>query len=631
MRALEPLVGNRAARVGLVLLSLVLAAAVVGPSVAPGNGSIEAMLAARDSPPSWSHPFGTTIQGFDVLTQVLRAAPLTLELVAGATAIALAIAVIVGVGAGAFGGRIDGFGSSVTAVSLAIPMLPLVILFAGVAPKQQHTAVATMLMIGLVTWPAEARVLRAQALALRSRDFIDSATIIGESRRRILLFEFGPNMVSRISAGAFFIAIQAMVMLATLDFLASLSRGHFALGDTNGATWGSVLALAQIQQALLTGSWWAVGFPALALLCLGAGLVLTMQGLEEIADPRLRGSRARARRPPSFHLPRLRFPELRSPLPALRTAAEAAPDVARQLRQRLPMYAVALWVAVTAAYALPRLASRGGLAAPPTDGSFVGGYAHFLRELASAHLALGVPGVAGAVSNSLPYSLALVGVATLVAFSLGGIVGLVAAWHRGGIFDGVATTATALLWSVPAFALAGLAVEFLALRWQLFPLQWAYDVDLQPSWTWRFSESAFRHAQLPLIVLVLSTVGLWTLSVRTLAVGVVNEDYVHLARAKGLSPTRILFHYVGRNTMLPALTGFAVAFSLAIGGVAALEEVFSYSGGGWEMQQAAMTGDLPLVQSLFIAIALSVVLVNILADAAQVVLDPRLRAARSEA
>src|SRR5581483_12215793 len=99
-------------------------------------GSLVSMLAARDTPPSWSHPFGTTIQGLDVLTQVVRAAPLTLELVAGATAISLLIAVVVGVASGAFGGRVDALASGVTGVCLAIPMLPLAILVAGVIPKE---------------------------------------------------------------------------------------------------------------------------------------------------------------------------------------------------------------------------------------------------------------------------------------------------------------------------------------------------------------------------------------------------------------------------------------------------------------------------------------------------------------
>jgi peptide/nickel transport system permease protein len=629
-RSLRPLLTNRTARIGVGLLTLVLAAAVVGPLVAPGNGSIVEMLGARGAPPSWSHPFGTTIQGLDVLTLVLKAAPLTVELVAGATAIALLVAVVLGVAAGAFGGRVDTAVSGVTAVCLAIPMLPLAIVIAGIVPKQQHAALATMLMIGLGSWPAEARVLRAQALSLRNTDFVASATAIGESRIRILFFEFVPNMASRVAAGAFFVAIQAMVALATLDFLASLSRGHFALGDTNGATWGSVLALAQTQEALLTGAWWAFAFPALALLVLAAGLVLTMYGFEEIADPRLRTSRTRRRRFrfPAVRLPRLPQLELRSPLPGLRSLATSTPQVGRHLLGRLPIYGGALWVAATVAYVLPRLATRGGLPSSPASGSVWGGYAHFLREVTTLHLGLGVPGVGGVLSQSLPFSLALVGTATLLAFAIGGLVGLVAAWRRGGAMDGAATATTAVLWATPAFALAGLAVEFPALRWHLFPLQWAYDLDLHPAWSWQFAESAFRHAQLPLIVLVVSSLGLWTLSVRALTVSVVNEDYVQLARAKGLSSVRILFRYAGRNALLPALTAFAVAFSIAIGGVPAIEEVFSYSGGGWALQQAAMSGNVPVVQALFVAIALSVIVVNVLIDAAQVVLDPRLRTSR---
>jgi len=623
---LAPLVQNRTARVGVVLLVVLLATAIVGPFVAHGNGSLMSMLSARDSSPSWAHPFGTTREGYDVLSQVLTAAPLTLELIAGATTIALALAVACGCAAGAFPGRADSVLSAVTGVFLAIPMLPLAIVVAGVVPKGRHTALATMLMIGLGSWAAEARVLRAQALALRSTDFVASATAIGESRVRIVVSEFIPNMASRIAAGAFFIAIQAMVALATLDFLASLSRGRFALGDTNGSTWGSLLAVAQVEQALLTGSWWAFTFPALALLVTAAGLVLTMIGIEQWADPRLAGGPVRRRRRFALQL-RLRLPrpELRSPLPALGAFAVALPYVVRHLVRRLPIYALALWTSVTVAYALPRLAWRGSLQAPPPTGSFWGGYGRFLRDVGTGHLGLGVAGVATTVENTLPFSLVLVGTATLIAFAVGGLLGLVAAWRRGGHFDGPVTTATAVLWTVPTFALAGLALEFFSVQWHLFPVQWAYDLDLEPAWTWRFVASAFRHAQLPLLVLVIASIGLWVLSMRTITLGVANDDYVHFARAKGLSEPRIMFRYAGRNALLPALTGLAVAFSLAIGGVPALEEVFSYSGGGFALQQAAMSGNLALVQALVVAFAVSVVVVNVLADSAQVLLDPRLR------
>jgi peptide/nickel transport system permease protein len=622
---LAPLVANHYARAGVALLALVVAAAVVGPLAAPGNGSLEAMLAGRNAGPSWTHLFGTTMQGDDVLSQVLRAAPLTLELVGGATLIGLTLAVLVGIGGGVLGGRVDAVLGGLTGVFLAIPLLPLAIVVAGALPHGQHTALATMTMVGLGTWAAEARVLRAQAMALRTSDFAAAAFATGERRLRIVLVELLPNMGSRVAAGFFFVAIQATIALATLDDLASLSRGRFALGDTNGATWGSLLAVAQVNEALLTGAWWAFTFPALALLATAAGLVLTMYGLEQLADPRLRigGAGWRLRelvRPRRPHLPELGSPALRA-----RAALAALPHVGRHLARRLPVYVLALWACLTVAYALPRLAWHGRLVAPPPTGSFWGGYAHFLHELAAFHAGLGVPGVGTSVRDTLPYSLALVGAATVVAFAIGSLLGLLASWRRGSRFDVAVTTGTAVLWTVPTFALAGLAMEVLGVQWKLFPIQWSYGTDVDPSWTWEFVASAFRHAQLPFLVLTATSIGLWVLSMRTVTVSVANDDFVQFARAKGLSERRVMLRYAGRNALLPALTGFAVAFSLAIGGVPALEEVFSYSGGGFALQQAAMTGNLPLVQALVVAIAVSVVVVNVLVDVAQVALDPRLR------
>ncbi len=617
VRRLRPLLANRLGRVGLGLLAVVALTALIGPFVAPGDGPIESMLESRNSGPSWSHPFGTTMQGNDVLSQVLNATPLTLEIVLGATVLAITLAICVGIASGTFGGGVDTALSAVTSVFLVIPAIPLAMVVAGVVPRGRHTAVETMAMVGLATWAAEARVLRAQALSLRNADFVAAATVAGESRWRIALQELVPNMASRIAAGFFFVAIQVTIVLATLDFLASLSRGRFALGDTNGTTWGSLIAEAQTGEALLTGAWWDFAFPALALIVTAAGLVLTMYAIEQVSDPRLRGRTPIGRL--IWRAPRLRWPELRSPLPALATFASALPHIARHIAHRLPIYAGALWLSATIAFALPRLAWQGRLVAPPPSGPFWSGYGHFL-----AHLGL-APGVWTTVRESLPFSLALVGTATVLAFLIGSSLGLVAAWRRGGAFDGSVTTTTAIIWTIPAFAIAGVALELFGVRWGLFPIQWAYGLDVVPSWHWAFVESAFRHAQLPLIILVVSSLGLWVLSMRTVTLGVANGDYVHFARAKGLSESRIMLRYAGRNALLPTITAFAVAFALAIGGVPALEAVFSYSGGGWELQQAAISGNLPLVQALVIAIAVSVVVVNLAVDVAQVLLDPRLR------
>lgn len=612
------LLANRFGRVGLGLLALVVLTAAVGPFVAPGDGSIFDMLEGRDTGPSWAHPFGTTLQGNDVFSQVLNAAPLTLEIVLGATVLALVLAITVGITAGVVGGSVDSLLSSLISVFLVIPAIPLAIVIAGVIPRGQHTAVVTMAMVGLGSWAAEARVLRAQALALSTGDFVAAAVVSGESRLRIALLELGPNMASRIAAGFFFVAIQVTIALATLDFLASLSRGRFALGDTNGTTWGSLLATAQTGQALLTGTWWAFAFPALAIVVTAAGLVLTMYGIEQLADPRLR-ERAPVDRL-RLRLPRLRLPELRSPAPAFASLAAASPYIARHVGRRLPIYLAALWFSITVAFALPRLAWHGRLIAPPPQGAFWSGYGRFV-----AHLGFVVPGLGSTIRSTLPFSLALVGTATLIAFAIGSGIGLLAAWRRGSAFDGTVTTTTAIVWTIPAFALAGVALELFGIRWHVFPIQWAYGLDVSPSWSWAFVGSAIHHGELPLLVLVVASLGLWVLSMRTVTLGVSNDDYVTFARAKGLSEQRIMLRYAGRNALLPTLTGFAVAFAFAIGGVPALEEVFSYSGGGWELQQAAITGNLPLVQALVVAIAISVVLVNLAVDVAQVLLDPRLR------
>src|SRR6202012_5407171 len=116
---------------------------------------------------------------------------------------------------------------------------------------------------------------------------------------------------------------------------------------------------------------------------------------------------------------------------------------------------------------------------------------------AGAGRGAGPRGGGAPVRETLPFSLALVGTATVVAFAIGTALGLVAAWRRGGAFDGTVTTTTAVVWTVPAFAGAGIALEWLGVTWKLFPFQWAYGLDVVPSWSWAFVASAIRHAELP--------------------------------------------------------------------------------------------------------------------------------------
>jgi peptide/nickel transport system permease protein len=628
---LRVVLANGKARTGLTILGFLVAVSIAAPWLA-GSGTVTTEV--RAAPPSWRFPFGTTNEGFDVLSQVLRGGRLTLLTVAGATLLAMLMAVTAGLLAGTFGGWVDAAVSSVTNGFLVIPMLPMALLVAGILPRSQNTTAATIGMIALATWAAEARVLRSQALSLRERDFVAATEVVGEPKLRIAFLELLPCMGSRIAAGFFFVAIQSMVVEATLDYLAALSRGRFSLGDVGGATWASTLASAQNNLALFTGTWWHFFFPAAALLLLGTGLVLTMHGLEELADPRLRGgTRLRLR------LPRVRLPRRRvrttptvvpTPMPRVPLSEHLARlsatllAIVRVLGRRLPLYAVALWLALTVCYALPQLTTRSQSSRNPQPLS-PAGYPHFLATVLTGHVDQGVPGIGFALRNSLPFSLALVGVGVALAFICGIVLGAIAGWRRGGLVDTFGTTGTAALWALPGFVAAGLGLYFLGLELGWFPLQFAYDVSLVPAWSWTFAGSAARHAELPVLVLFVSSVGYWALNMRNVMTSVSSEEYIQLARVKGLPERQVMWRYAGRNAILPVITGFAVAFGLAIGGIPAIEAIFSYQGGGWQLQQAAMNGNFPLEQGIFICIVAFALVVNLLADVVQVVLDPRLR------
>ena len=230
------------------------------------------------------------------------------------------------------------------------------------------------------------------------------------------------------------------------------------------------------------------------------------------------------------------------------------------------------------------------------------------------------------VRNTLPWSIFLVGVAFLISFVVGTFLGMVAAWRRGGFVDRVGTPALMALLSFPAFFLSLLAVYVLGFRLGWFPTQHAYSTDAVPEWSWSFASDAFRHAQLPMLLIVALTVGGWMLGMRNVMITTVQEDYVTMAQAKGLSDRRVMTSYAARNAILPPLTAFASLFASAVGGLILVEVVFSYPGVGLTLQQAALGHDYPVVQALLLVIALCVLLANFIIDCVYVFLDPRVRA-----
>ncbi len=327
----------------------------------------------------------------------------------------------------------------------------------------------------------------------------------------------------------------------------------------------------------------------------------------------------------------------------------------RWFARRLVFYVFALWVALTINFLLPRM-----MPGSPIDGilqhltpaqlqanpgivktyeALLGGgnnsiwedYVTYLHRI--VHLDFGVSTsnyptpVSEVVGSTLPYSIFLVGVAFFLSFVLGTAIGMFAAWRRGGLVDSVFVPSFMALSAFPAFFTALLGLYFLGLKAGWFPIQHAYDTSLTPGFNWEFLSSTFRHAQLPILVILAAFTGGWMLNMRTVMINTIGEDYVTMAHAKGLRDRRVMTRYAGRNAILPPLNGFAALFASAVGGLVFVEYIFSYPGAGLTLQQAVLGNDYALAQALLVVLSLCVIVANLLMDVLNLVLDPRLRTA----
>ena len=231
--------------------------------------------------------------------------------------------------------------------------------------------------------------------------------------------------------------------------------------------------------------------------------------------------------------------------------------------------------------------------------------------------------VESVILTGMGWTLLLAGMAVVVSFTLGTLLGALAAWKRRTWVDGVLPPAFVLLGAFPYFWLAMVALYVFGFVLGVAPLRHAYDDRLDPAFTLPFIWSVLQHAALPALSIVAATVGGWLLSMRNTMIGVLGEDYVTVAQAKGLSRTRVFLRYAVRNALLPNVTGFGMALGFVISGSLLTEIVFSYPGQGYLLIQAVRTQDYPLMQGLFLMITLAVLAANWFVDLAYMWLDPR--------
>ncbi|MCF4171961.1 MULTISPECIES: ABC transporter permease [Vibrio] len=297
---------NTTARIGLIIIGLFMFVAIAAPLVTkhapdkrtgnPHEYPSAVVKLAQANPDGWvaqnladdrrtllmskkaDHVLGTTRMGRDVWSQVAYGARVSLMVGFSAGLIVCVLATVIGISAGYFGGRVDSVLTSAMNIMLVIPPWPLLFVVAAFVGEAGPMTIAVV--IASISWAWGARVIRAQTLSLREKEFVKAAEVLGESRLRIIFVELLPNLISIVGASFIGSVSYAILMEAIISFL--------GMGDPNTISWGIMLYNVQTSSAMLIGAWWEILAPCIALTLLVTGLALLNFAVDEIANPQLR-------------------------------------------------------------------------------------------------------------------------------------------------------------------------------------------------------------------------------------------------------------------------------------------------------------------------------------------------------
>ena len=318
--------------------------------------------------------------------------------------------------------------------------------------------------------------------------------------------------------------------------------------------------------------------------------------------------------------------------------------------RRLGFYLVAFLVAASINFLIPRLMpgdpidimfSQSGtrlsvenIAALKATFGFVDGplwqqYLAYLGSVFTGDLGMSVKyfpiPVSEVLGRALVWTLFLMGGATLFSFTLGTLLGVIAAWRRGSRFDVTVSTSAIVFTATPAVvvSLFGLFVFGFTLKW--FPTGYAADTGIDPAFSAEYILRIVYHAILPMATLSLVLTGDFLVTMRNNMINLLGEDYITMGRAKGLSDRRVMLMYGARNALLPGVTSLAIAIGKILGGSLVTEVVFNYPGLGNTLYKAILGRDYPVIQGQLLIMTLAMLTANFLADVTYAFLDPRLR------
>ncbi|RTZ15020.1 ABC transporter permease [Vibrio aquaticus] len=319
--------------------------------------------------------------------------------------------------------------------------------------------------------------------------------------------------------------------------------------------------------------------------------------------------------------------------------------------RRLSFYFVALLVAATLNFIIPRampgdpvtmMFANASVQVTPeriaamkellgfVDGGLFTQYVAYMKNILSWELGTSIQfyplSVNKLLGGAFGWSLFLAGSAVILSFSLGSILGIFAAWKRGSKYDAFVTPGMLIIQAVPQVVIAMMALFIFAIGLKWFPTGYAYTAGVTPDWlSWEFYKDVAYHAVLPLFCASIIQIGGFLVNMRNNMINLLAEDYITMAKGKGLSENRVVFNYAARNALLPSVTALSMSLGMAIGGQLIIEIIFNYPGLGTVLLNAIHARDYQVLQGQLIIMTLFMLSFNLIADMLYVVLDPRLR------
>jgi peptide/nickel transport system permease protein len=236
--------------------------------------------------------------------------------------------------------------------------------------------------------------------------------------------------------------------------------------------------------------------------------------------------------------------------------------------------------------------------------------------------------VSSMIKDFLPWTLFSVGVSILISFTIGISLGMVIAYRRGGWLDHTISFFASMASAIPNYLIGILILIFLGVYLRLIPvsaMRGTAEPGVPVGFTFAYIKGIFFHAILPILTYVFSTIGGWILTMKNTTLSTLGEDYVIVAKARGLSESKIIFNYVGRNAILPLFTTLTMQVGLLMGGSTLIETIFVYKGIGWALTSSIAQRDYPVMQAIFLVITFTVIVANFITDLVYAKLDPRIK------